>query len=132
MPRQYPPEFRERIVALARSGRSVPVLSADYGVAGATIYRWLDQDRIDHGEKPGATSSQNTELAAARKRIRELEQELALVRKAAAIFDEQQKIHPKKGSIDVPVGHVTVTRPGSGGHSPPSFSIAREISASGE
>jgi len=35
----------------------------------------------------------------------------------------------KKGSPDVSVGHVTVTRPGSGGHSPPSFSIASEINA---
>ena len=95
MPRQYPPEFRERIIALARSGRSVSGLSAEYGVAAATIHRWLDQDRIDHGEKPGATSSQNTELAAARKRVRELEHELELIRKAAAIFDEQQKIRPK-------------------------------------
>ncbi len=95
MPRQYPPEFRERIVALARSGRPVSRISSDYGVAGATIYRWLDQDRIDHGEKPGATSAQNTDLAAARQRIRELEHELDLVRKAAAIFDEQEKIRPK-------------------------------------
>lgn len=95
MPRQYPPEFRARIVALAKSGRPVSELSADYGVADATIYRWLDQDRIDHGEKPGATSTQNTELAAARKRIRELEHELELVRKAAAIFDEQERIRPK-------------------------------------
>lgn len=95
MPRQYPQEFRERIVALVRSGRSVSGLSADYDVAGATIYRWLDQDRIDHGEKPGATSTQNTELAVARKRIRELEHELELVRKAAAIFDEQERIRPK-------------------------------------
>ena len=76
-------------------GRSVSGLSADYGVADATIHRWLDQDRIDHGEKPGATSTQNTELAAARKRIRELEHELELIRKAAAIFDEQEKIRPK-------------------------------------
>jgi len=35
----------------------------------------------------------------------------------------------KTGSPDVSVGHVTVTLPGSGGHNPPSFSIAREISA---
>ena len=35
----------------------------------------------------------------------------------------------KEGSIEVSVGHVTVTRPGSGGHSPPSFSMAREINA---
>jgi hypothetical protein len=62
-------------------------------VAGATIYRWLDQDRIDHGEKPGATRIQNIELAAARKRIRE--HELELIRKAATIFDEQQKSRPK-------------------------------------
>jgi transposase len=82
MPRQYPPEFRERIIALARSGRSISGLSADYGVAGATIYRWLDQDRIDHGEKPATIGTQNTELASARKRIRELER-------------EQQKIRPK-------------------------------------
>lgn len=98
MPRQYPPEFRERILALARSGRSVSGLSAEYGVADATIYRWLDQDRIDHGEKPGASSSQNTELAAAKKRVRELEHELELIRKAAAIFDEQEKIRPKGSS----------------------------------
>ena len=67
-------------------------------MADATIYRWLDQDRIDHGEKPGASSSQNTELAAAKKRVRELEHELELIRKAAAIFDEQEKIRPKGSS----------------------------------
>jgi transposase-like protein len=78
------PEFRERIVALARSGRSVSGLSADYGVAGATICRWLDQDRIDHGEKPGTTSAQNTELASARKRIRKLERELDCLSSFAA------------------------------------------------
>lgn len=38
----------------------------------------------------------------------------------------------KEGAPDVSVGHVTVPLPGRGGHSPPSFSIAREISASGE
>ena len=61
----------------------------------ATIYRWIDQDRIDHGEKAGTTSTQDVELAAARKRIRELERELDLIRKAAAIFDEQEEIRPK-------------------------------------
>ncbi len=76
-------------------GKVVSGLSANYGVAGATIHRWLDQDRINHGKKPGTTSTQNTELAAARKRIRKLEHELELIRKAAAIFDEQEKIRPK-------------------------------------
>lgn len=80
---------------MARSGRPVTELSADYGVAEATIYRWINQDRVDHGQKAGTTSSQHLELDAARKRVRELEHELELVRTAAAIFEEQEKIRPK-------------------------------------
>ena len=78
-----------------RTGRPVLELCAEFGVSDATVYRWLDQDRIDHGEKAGSTSTQNAELTAAKKRIRQLEHELDLVRRAAAIFDEQQKIRPK-------------------------------------
>ena len=95
MPKQYPHEFRERIVAMARAGRPVVKLCADFGVSDATIYRWIKQDRIDHGEVPGTTSTENEELAAAEKRIRELEHEPNLVRTAAAIFDEREKIRPK-------------------------------------
>jgi len=43
--------------------------------------------------------------------------------------NETPRTPPFSGSPDVSVGHVTVTLPGSGGHSPPSFSIAREINA---
>jgi transposase-like protein len=83
---------------MARAGRPVSELSADYGVSDATIFRWIKQDRIDHGEVPGTTSAENIELAAAKKRIRELEHELDLVREAAKIFDEQEKVHPKGSS----------------------------------
>lgn len=95
MPRQYPSEFRRRVVELARSGVAVTKLVADYDVPMQTIYRWIDQDKIDHGEKPGLTSAGHAELLAARRRIRELEQDLEVVRKAAAIFDEQNDIRPK-------------------------------------
>lgn len=95
MPKQYPTEYRRRIVELARSGVAVTKLVADYDVPMQTIYRWIDQDKIDHGEKPGLTSPEHAELLAARKRIRELEQDLDVVRKAAAIFDEQDGIRPK-------------------------------------
>lgn len=92
MPNQYAPQFRERIISLARSRRSVAELSAGHGPAEATIYRWLNQDAIDHGEKAGTTTTQNAELLEARRRIRELEHDL--IRAAAAIFDEQEKIRP--------------------------------------
>jgi len=48
----------------------------------ATVYSWLKQERIDRGEAEGATTDQQLELAAARRRIRQLETELAVARKS--------------------------------------------------
>jgi IS30 family transposase len=76
--------FAERVVELIRSGRSVAAVCAELGLAEATVYRWKAQDLIDRGEGPGNRSVERGELAAARRRIRELETELELVRKAAA------------------------------------------------
>jgi transposase-like protein len=51
-----------------------------------TIYNWLRQDRIDRGEAEGATTSQQLELAAAKRRIKQLETELAVARKVNEVF----------------------------------------------
>jgi transposase-like protein len=84
-----------RIVELYRGGRSAPSISADFAVSEATIYRWILQDRIDHGEKPGLSSTENAELRSARARIRELEADLEITRKASALFDEEDPPAPK-------------------------------------
>ena len=63
-------------------------MAADLGLAEATVYRWKAQDLIDRGEREGRSSVQRGELAAAQRRIRELEAELELVKKAAALFEE--------------------------------------------
>jgi putative transposase len=78
---------------LVRSGRTVAAVAADLGLAEATVYRWKAQDLIDRGERPGRSSVERGELAAANRRIRELETELELVRKAAALFEE--RVRPK-------------------------------------
>ena len=57
-------------------------LSADLGVSDQTIYNWRRQDAVDRGLKPGATSAEQGELWAARRRIAELETELAVTRRA--------------------------------------------------
>jgi transposase len=88
MPRTYDPQFRARVLELLRSGRSVRAVAADLGLAEATVYRWKAQDRVDRGERPGRSSAERGELSMARRRIRELETELELVRKAAALFEE--------------------------------------------
>ena len=88
MPRTYDPEFRRRVVELVQTGRPVRVVAAELGLAEATVYRWKAQDLIDRGVKLGTSTSERGDLAAARQRIKELETELALVKQAAALFEE--------------------------------------------
>ena len=61
----------------------------------ATIYNWLRRDRIGRGEADRATTSQQLELAAARRRIKQLETELAVARKVNEVFFLVEGIAPK-------------------------------------
>jgi transposase-like protein len=88
MPKVYAAEFRRRAVALARSGRPVGQLAAELKVSEATLFRWVTQDQIDRGERPGLPTVERGEIGQARKRIRELETELEIIKKASALFAE--------------------------------------------
>jgi transposase-like protein len=96
MPRRYPPEVRRQVVELARAGTRVKQLARTFQVSEATVYNWLKQDKIDRGELEGLSTDQAIELAAAKRRIRQLETELAVARKVNEVFLEQGL--PPKGS----------------------------------
>jgi transposase len=98
MPKSYPPEFRRRAVALCRAGAAPSKIARDLGVSEATLYRWIAQDEVDLGERPGVRSGEQAELSKARARIRELEAELELTRKASALFSEGTERPAPKGS----------------------------------
>jgi transposase len=98
MPKSYSPEFRRRAVALCRAGGRPGTIARDLGVSEATVYRWIAQDEVDLGERPGTRSGEHVELSRARARIRELEAELELTRKASALFSEGEKRPTPKGS----------------------------------
>jgi hypothetical protein len=51
----------------------VRVVAAELGLAKATVYWWKAHDLVDRGIKPGLSTSERGELAAARRRIQELE-----------------------------------------------------------
>lgn len=82
MPRRYPDEFRKRAVDLVRAGQSVAKTADDLGITSACLYLWVKQDRIDRGEIAGKTTIESRELRKARKRIRELEAEVEILRRA--------------------------------------------------
>lgn len=72
MPRRYPNEIRRQVVELARSGTKVAQLVGTFGMSEATIYNWLRQEQIDRGEISGTSTDVALDLAAAKRRIRQL------------------------------------------------------------
>ena len=62
-----------------------------------TVYTWREQELIDTGQVPGLTTVEATELRAAKRRIAELETELAVTRRANELLKEQVT-SPKGGS----------------------------------
>ena len=93
--RGYPAEFRRRVIDLIEGGRRIAEVSKELGVSQQTIYAWRRQARIDAGLEAGVTSAEHAELVAAKKRIRELETELAIHRRATELL---------KGEISDPKG----------------------------
>lgn len=97
MPYRYPPEFRRKVLDLIAAGRSVASIAADLGVSDQTIYTWRKQELIDTGVEPGLTTVEAAELRAAKRRIAELETELAVTRRANELL-KKQVTSPKGGS----------------------------------
>jgi transposase len=84
--RGYSPEFRRKVLDLLDAGRSVVDVARDLGISTESIYTWRRQDRIDRGLVPGLASVEKAELFAARKRIAELEAEVAIHRRASELL----------------------------------------------
>lgn len=89
MPSRYPSDVRRQVVELARSGTKVSQLAETFGMSEATIYNWTKQEKVDRGEVQGHSTEQALELKAAKRRIRQLETELAVSRKVNQVFLDQ-------------------------------------------
>ena len=68
------------------AGRRIKDLSEDLGLSEQPLYTWRRQARIDRGEEPGLTTRERTELVAMRRRLRELEAELTVHRRATELL----------------------------------------------
>ena len=87
MPKAFPEEFRRDVVAVARKREAtLTQIAKDFGISEACLHRWLKQADVEDGVRPGVTTVEAAELREARKRIRVLEQENEILRRAAAFF----------------------------------------------
>lgn len=94
--RGHPPEFRRKVVDLVKAGRSVADGARDLRISEQSVYVWRRQDRIDRGLVPGLASAEKAGLAAAKRRIAELEAELAIHRRPSELPGDV--VPPKGGS----------------------------------
>lgn len=95
----YPPEFREQIVALARSGRSIEDLAREFEPCAATIHGWVRQADRDGGRRADVlTSEERDELRRLRRENRQLPQERDILAKAAAWFAQSDAMSSRSSS----------------------------------
>ena len=98
-PRSYPPDFREKVVELARTGRKLDDLADEFGLARQTVRNWVKQADLDAGRRSdGLTSEERDELSRLRRENKRLTIENEILSKAAAWFARETNSIPDKRS----------------------------------
>jgi transposase len=98
-PRSYPPDFRQKIIALARSGRRHDELAREFNLAPQTVRNWCKQHEVDAGTRSdGLTSEERAELSKLKRENKRLTIENEILSKAAAWFARETSSIPDKHS----------------------------------
>ena len=95
---RYSAVFRDDACRRMLAGERVEGLAEELDVAPGTLYRWKRQALIDVGRRPGVKSFEPDELQRARRRIKDLESELELVKAASALFNGEVVVRPKSSA----------------------------------
>jgi len=83
----YPEQFRREALKLVRQGRSTPDVAGSLGITAQSLRNWKRQDERDRRERDdGLTSAEREELRELRKRVRRVEQERDILKRATALF----------------------------------------------
>jgi transposase len=95
----YPPEFRQQMVELVRSGRTPEELSREFEPSAESIRNWVRQGDLDEGRRDdGLTSAEREELNRLRRENRRLREEREILSKAAAWFARETGSIPPRSS----------------------------------
>jgi transposase len=98
MPRHHPAELRRQLCEQMLAGETLKDVASTSGVSVSTLQKWKRQALIDAGRRPGALSYEVDPMRQARRRIKELEDELKIVKAASALFDVEEPPSPKGSS----------------------------------
>jgi transposase len=93
--RKYDATFKEEVLKMVQNGRPVPEIAQSLGIGENLIYKWKSRNNTKEQQptavfKEGCvTSAPQDQQALLHKRIRELEGERDILKKALAIFSRQ-------------------------------------------
>ena len=95
----YAPELRQRILDLARAGRTPASLAREFEPTETTIRNWVAQAARDAGVwTDGLTTDERKELNELRREVRTLREERDILKKAAAWFAQETGATPRRPS----------------------------------
>lgn len=95
MPRQYPPEVRQRGLRLLEvtlqdsevsEFEAIRSVAAKMSLAEETLRRWRRKAQIDAGERPGTSSDEHAEIRRLKREVSELRRANELLKAASAFF----------------------------------------------
>ena len=92
--RSFTKEYKAEVVELIRkSGKSVGAVARDLDLGETAVRRWLAQAEVDSGAGPAGalTTAEREELSALRKRVKTLEMEREILKKATAFFAKESR-----------------------------------------
>jgi len=89
MPKPYPQEFRDDVVAVARKGQApLNQIAKDFGISEGCLHGWMKKADVEDGNRPGVSEKQSGEVRELKKRNRLVEQENEVLRRAAAYLSQ--------------------------------------------
>jgi len=86
--RKYDADFKKEVLKMIESGRSVPDISQSLGIGSNLIYTWVKRSKVSstYTKSGGSVLVLDEEKLSLNKRIKELEMERDILKKALGIF----------------------------------------------
>ena len=105
-PSKVPPEFRRDAVAMVLDeSRSIADVARSIGVNPGTLGNWVNQERIERGERDGLTVDERSALAELRAENAQLRMERDLLKRSLAFWVKEMERHEVLSNRAVVKGH---------------------------
>ena len=92
--RSFTDEYKAEVVELIRkSGKSIGAVARELGLTETAVRAWVQQAAVDAGRGPTGvlTTAEREEFAQLRRRVKTLEMEREILKKATAFFAKESK-----------------------------------------